>query len=140
IALHDATRPLVNLSYAVDRAIWGPAPRGFHVTSVLLHMLNVALLFALALRLTTDRYSSTTNSERTTNPESTKRDEASNVERTTFVTAVLFAVHPLMTEAVGYVSGRSEVLCAAFFLTGFLTARRWMLGGGAIWWVSAIAS
>ena len=29
IVLHDVTRPLVNLSYAVDRAIWGAGPFGF---------------------------------------------------------------------------------------------------------------
>src|SRR6186997_3403735 len=40
IAWHDITRPLVNFSYAIDRAIWGSAPFGFHVGSVLLHMLN----------------------------------------------------------------------------------------------------
>jgi len=49
--------------------------------------------------------------------------------------AFLFAAHPLMTEAVGYISGRSEVLCATFFLIAFLAARRWMLGGGVRWWI-----
>src|SRR5262245_42491315 len=48
---HDVTRPLVNLSYAVDRTLWGPAPFGFHLTSVLLHALNVVLLFCLARRV-----------------------------------------------------------------------------------------
>jgi protein O-mannosyl-transferase len=43
-------------------------------------------------------------------------------------------VHPMMTEAVGYISARSEVLCATFFLLALLSARRWMLGGGARWW------
>ena len=38
IVLHEVTRPVVNLSYAIDRAIWGPAPFGFHITNVLLHM------------------------------------------------------------------------------------------------------
>jgi hypothetical protein len=36
------------LSYAIDQAIWGPAPFGFHLTSVLLHMINVGL-FALLI-------------------------------------------------------------------------------------------
>jgi tetratricopeptide (TPR) repeat protein len=47
---------------------------------------------------------------------------------------MLFAVHPIMSEAVGYASGRSDVLCGAFFLGAFLTARRWMLGRRTIWW------
>src|SRR5438046_6854499 len=51
IFLYRITRPIVNLSYAIDRAIWGAQPFGFHATSILLHMLNVVLLFRLACRL-----------------------------------------------------------------------------------------
>src|SRR5439155_13399577 len=54
IVLHDLTRPITNISFAIDRVLWGPRPLGFHVTSVLLHMLNVALLFHLARRLAED--------------------------------------------------------------------------------------
>ncbi|MGH9385246.1 MAG: tetratricopeptide repeat protein, partial [Vicinamibacterales bacterium] len=53
-----------------------------------------------------------------------------------FTAAALFAVHPVMTQAVGYVSGRSEVLCASFFFGALLTGRRWLLTGGAVWWLS----
>jgi hypothetical protein len=100
---HDVTRPLVNFSYALDRAIWGAAPFGFHLTSVLLHALNVVLLFCLARRV-----------RLAVGP--------------AFVAAALLAVHPMMTEAVGYVSGRSEVLCATFFLVALLCADRWRHG------------
>src|SRR5215467_10675448 len=100
---HDVTRPIVNFSYAVDRALWGPAPFGFHLTSVLLHALNVVLLFALARRVRLDVIPA-------------------------FAAAALLAVHPMMTEAVGYVSGRSEVLCAAFLLIALLCANRWLYG------------
>src|SRR5207247_3042453 len=64
-----------------------------------------------------------------------------------FVAAALFGLHPMMTEAVGYISGRSEVLYGTFFLIALLTARRWMLGDGARWavvamglWVAALLS
>jgi hypothetical protein len=98
---HDVTRPVVNFSYAVDRALWGPAPFGFHLTTVLFHSLNVVLLFSLARRMRLDVLSA-------------------------FAAAALFAVHPMMTEAVGYVSGRSEVLCATFLLLALLCADRWL--------------
>src|SRR6185369_15881771 len=94
------TRPIVNFSYAVDRAAWGAGPLGFHVTNVLLHMLNVVLLFQLARRFGTDDF-------------------------TAFAAAGLFAVHPMMTEAVGYISGRSEVLCATFFMLALMAGRKW---------------
>jgi hypothetical protein len=108
IILHDVTRPVVNFSYAIDYAIWGGRPLGFHVTNVLLHMLNVILLFRLARGLTEDRLAA-------------------------FAAASLLAVHPMMTEAVGYISGRSEVLCATFVLLALLSGRRWMNGDGAKW-------
>ena len=97
------TRPIVNFSYAMDRAIWGAQPLGFHVTNVLLHMLNVVLLFQLSRRFR-------------------KGDFAA------FAAAGLFAVHPMMTEAVGYISGRSEVLCATFFMLAMMCGRRWIHG------------
>jgi hypothetical protein len=100
---HDVTRPVVNFSYAVDRAVWGQAPFGFHLANVLFHTLNVLLLFCLARRLRLDVVPA-------------------------FAAAALLAVHPMMTEAVGYVSGRSEVLCATFFMLGLLCADRWLRG------------
>jgi hypothetical protein len=100
---HDVTRPVVNFSYAVDRAFWGPATFGFHLTSVLLHALNVILLFVLARRMQLDVLPA-------------------------FAAAALFGVHPMMTEAVGYISGRSEVLCATFLLLALLCADRWLHG------------
>ena len=122
IVLHDVTRPIVNLSYAVDRAVWGTGPFGFHLTSVVLHMLNAVLFWQLVWALTRS-------------------------SRMATAAASLFAVHPMMTEAVGYVSGRSELLCAAGLLAAFLAGRRWMEGGGARWcvamigfWLAALAS
>src|SRR5678815_54020 len=51
---HDITRPVVNLSYALDTAIWGLRPLGYHVTNVLLHAINVMLVFAIARALDAD--------------------------------------------------------------------------------------
>ena len=106
----------------IDHALWGGQPLGFHVTNVLLHMLNVILLFGLARRLSEDRL-------------------------VAFAAASLFAVHPMMTEAVGYISGRSEVLCATCVLLALLSGRRWMNGEGARWamltvglWGAALAA
>jgi hypothetical protein len=131
IALYAVTRPLVNLSYAIDYAAWGKGPFGFHLTSLLLHILNVALLFVLAQRLAADRSAALRGP----------------YGLSAFAAAALFAVHPVMSEAVGYVSGRSEVLCGSFFLAALLCGRRWLRGGGSRWaaltlmsWMAALAS
>jgi hypothetical protein len=123
IVWHDVTRPIANVSFAIDRALWGSTPFGFHLTSVLLHVLNVVLLFAIARHLAAD------------GAESGPPTAAAAPAYVAFVAAALFAVHPLMTEAVGYISGRSEVLCGTFFFLAFLCGRRWMRGGGAGWWM-----
>jgi hypothetical protein len=115
IVMHDVTRPLVNFTYAVDRVTWGAAPLGFHVTNVLLHALNVGLFVLLASRAGLGRGA-------------------------TFAASALFAVHPMMTEAVGYVSGRSEVLCATFFLVAMLCADAWWREGRRAWLAGMIAA
>src|SRR2546427_9555065 len=47
----DLFRPLVNLSFAVDHVLWDLNPVGYHLTNVLLHALNVVLLFILVSRI-----------------------------------------------------------------------------------------
>ena len=129
VIVRDITRPLVNISYALDTMIWGRIPLGYHITNLVVHAINVMLVFWVALLAADDR-------RRSTNAAST--GESATV--TGFVTAAVFAVHPMMTEAVGYVTGRSEVLFTFFFLLGFLSGRRWMIGGGRRWWIACIAS
>ena len=133
--LNDVFRPVVNISYALDYARSGLAPAGFHLTSLLLHMANVVLLFVLVRVLAGDaramRYVPAA-------------DPAAAADRTNhraaFASAAVWAVHPLMTQAVGYVSGRSELLCALFMLTSFLCLHAWLFRGGAAWLAAGIAS
>jgi uncharacterized membrane protein/cytochrome c-type biogenesis protein CcmH/NrfG len=106
ILVYTPFRPLVNASYAFDRWLWDFRPFGYHLTSVALHLLVVLLLYAWVRRVIDD--------------------SGVNIDSSgpAFVAAACFAVHPLQTEAVGYVSGRSEVLCAVFFLGALLYSRR----------------
>lgn len=93
ILLH-AYRPLRTLSYAIDYYFWGLDPKGYHITNILLHGLSSLWVYAIVQRLTR------------------------NV-RISLYTAVLFAVHPIHTDAVTYMSGRRDVLFAFFFLAAF---------------------
>lgn len=146
IVLHDVTRPLVNLSYAIDRSVSGASSFGFHLTNVLLHALNVGLLFAFArgLYVAYDRpvqdWSSQDGGSRGDDgPEASGRVDANSATLMAFAAAAVFAVHPMMTEAVGYVSGRSELLCATFFLLAMLAGRRWLRGDGHLWAAATLA-
>ncbi len=89
--------PLTWLSLQLDATLWKgpdarPDPRGFHLTNVLLHAANAALLF-LALRALTGAF------------------------WRSLAVALLFAVHPLRVESVAWVTERKDVLSA---LLGFL--------------------
>ena len=44
-------RPLTSLSYWIDFKIWGLNPAGFHLTNILLHIMNCLLFFFLLIRL-----------------------------------------------------------------------------------------
>jgi cytochrome c-type biogenesis protein CcmH/NrfG len=108
-------RPVVNLSYALDRWLWGTRAFGYHLTNVILHAINTVLLYLFIGGLLEDW-------ERRRGQVEIRGGRA--IRFAAFASAAVFAAHPLLTEAVGYVSGRSEVLCAAFFLTACLLGRR----------------
>jgi hypothetical protein len=128
IVFREMTRPVVNFSYALDRAIWPVQPFGHHTTSLLLHIINVLLVFRLAWVATLDR--------RAHAPPGPSSEVTPTIAA--FVTASLFGLHPLQTESVGYISGRSELVYSLFFLLALLAARRWILGDGRRWLGTAI--
>jgi tetratricopeptide (TPR) repeat protein len=121
VLTHSPFRPVVNASYAIDRAVWGVRPFGFHLTNVLMHAVVVVLFYALLRCAVLD--ARTRREHQARPPQPLSRPEVWAV----FTGAALFGVHPLMTEAVGYVSGRSELLCGMFFLAAVLCGRAAML-------------
>lgn len=82
-------RPLQTLSYALDYSAWGLRPLGFHLSNVVIHLLNAVLVYLILLS-------------------ATRRRDLS------FTAALIFTVHPVNTEAVAYVSGRADLLAALF--------------------------
>lgn len=92
-------RPLVMLSFAADRAAWGVLPAGFHLTNLLAHAGVGWLVGALAQALGAS-------------------------PGPALAASLLFVAHPVQTEAVSYVSGRTDVLCALFALGALLVWRR----------------
>jgi Flp pilus assembly protein TadD len=84
--------PLTWLSHALDWQLFGPRAAGHHITSVLIHALNAALLFLLLLW-------------------------ATGRQKTSLAVAALFAVHPINVESVVWIAERKNVLCTLFFLT-----------------------
>ena len=83
--------PLTWISHALDCQLYGLNPAGHHLTSLVLHVLNVVILFLLLLWATGGMGRS-------------------------FLVAALFALHPLNVESVAWVAERKNVLSTLFFL------------------------
>ena len=81
--------PVTWLSHMTDVQLYGVNPRGHHATSILIHLLNTLLLFALLNRMTGETLKSA-------------------------VVAGLFGVHPLHVESVAWVAERKDVLSGFF--------------------------
>lgn len=101
-AVTAGTRPVFLASLLVDRFFWGSNPAGYHLTNVFLHAANSVLVYGLAAAL----FSAAT---------------------VPLLSGLLFALHPIGTEAVNAVSFRSDLLAAFFLFSGlwaYLGARR----------------
>ena len=100
--LGHGIRPLLNFSYTLNwTSSLGVA--GFHLTNLLIHLVNVYLVYRLSCEFVRTQ---------------ALRDHLNNVP---LLTALLFAAHPIHTEAVSYVCGRSISLMTLFYLAGMLT-------------------
>lgn len=84
-------QPITWISYIADWEVYGLDPYGYHLTNLLLHLLNVLLLFWILKGIT------------------------GSLWRSAFV-AALFAVHPLRIESVVWIAERKDVLSTFFFL------------------------
>ncbi len=98
-------RPVVSTSYNIDYAIWGLKPAGFHLTNVLINIINSLLVFRFLLLIFG------------------KKQEKRTTEKIPYIPlfgALIFAVHTVHTEAVSWVSGRTDSLSFTFFIASFI--------------------
>ena len=116
-------RPLLLVTYALNYAIGDYDTASFHLVSLLLHIANAGLVYLLALRLL-------------------------GCQRTALLCGALFAVHPVLSEPVNYISSRSSLLCTFFYLLAFaqfqasMTRRsgRWQQGLTLVLFAAALCS
>jgi len=106
-------RPLTTLSLAMQRALHGPEAAWFHAGNVLLHFGVSLAVLALGRVLWPGR------------------------PLAALLGALVFATHPLHSDAVSSIANRSEVLAAGFSILAFLAFRRWLLGGRWPWLAAA---
>lgn len=103
-------RPVGSASYVLDYALWGPNPRGFHLTNVIAHV--AAALVVLGLLAKVQALPRGAPGGRWIGP--------------AVLAALLFAVHPIASSAVVPVTAREAVFCLLF---GALALRLHLRGG-----------
>jgi protein O-mannosyl-transferase len=96
-------RPFLMLTYWLNASISGDSPLGYHLLNLVIHAVNTGLVFVVLSRLLAlPGYLS-----------------AREAGVGSLLGAAIFFVHPLQTESVAYIAGRSESLAALFVLLGY---------------------
>jgi Tfp pilus assembly protein PilF len=93
-------RPVITLSYMLNYSLFGLNPVGYHATNLFFHTLNSIIIYLLAFSLSSSLICS-------------------------LLTSLLFAVHPIHTESVSWISGRTDVIAGFFFFLSLLLYCRW---------------
>lgn len=121
----ETRRPIVNLTLAINHAISGLDPWGFHALNVMIHLAAALTLFGLVRRTlrrppVADRF----------------RNAA---DWLAFGVALLWTVHPLQTQSVSYLTQRSESLMGLFYLlTVYCVIRGAASARGGVWYAGAV--
>ena len=101
-------RPLTLTTYAIQYSIHGDQSAPYHILNILLHALTCFVLMKYIGLLFKDM-------------------------RLTILSGLLFAIHPIHTEAVSGIVGRAEILTALFILCAGISYHHWRLKGGLKW-------
>ena len=97
-----AGRPVANVSFALNYALGGPNLIGYRVVNISIHVACALLLFGIVRRtLEVSRHA---------------RDLSNRSTYIAFAVALLWLVHPLNTDAVAYLTQRTESLMGMFYL------------------------
>lgn len=105
----DGRRPTVILTYLLDRAVWRQKPFGYHLTNLALHVACVLFFFGFLRREVPDQFQ----------------------PFLPFTAALLFALHPVNSEAVQSPAFREDLLACLFSLAFLGVA---LQPGRVVWW------
>lgn len=98
--LTNLYRPLAVFSFMAEYQLWGLSSFGYHLTNLLLHLVNGLLVFLMVNKIVGQFW-------------------------TSYLTGFFFLIHPIQTEVVNYVSHRPELLMTFFLLLSFIAFIRY---------------
>lgn len=99
ISKEGSYRPIITLSYFWDQYWGNGSPFQYHLSNLLLHLVNTALVLTLFLKLT-------------------------NNQALSMASTVLYSIHPVLTEAVNGIGFRDDLLAAMFIYIAILAYMR----------------
>ena len=117
----DFNRPVHLASLMLDAAVWGRHPFGYHLTSVLLHAVNAVLLWLVIGALLRQRERTASAFSPPAHAGGVRGPSAAGIAAVE--AALVFAVHPVVVEAVCEPTFREDVLVATFTLAAILVAQ-----------------
>ncbi len=98
-------RPLTMGSFVLNYAMNGASPMGYHLVNIMIHILNTLLVYGVSLVIM-------------------RAFEIKRNRHAALAVALLFAVHPINTQSVNYVFGRTSLLVGCFSLACVLLYAR----------------
>ncbi len=114
-------QPLSWITLGLDYLIWGDNPFGYHLTSLILHVINAVIFYFLCRLILTIAF------------KSPRQETSWALDVSAAVAAIVFALHPLRVESVVWATERRDVLSGAFFLAAiYCYLRANSLAGPAI--------
>jgi hypothetical protein len=118
-------RPVAALSFVLNYIAGGEDVRGYHVWNVAVHLITALLLFGVVRRaLEQPRF---------------RARLGSSARSTAFCVALLWAVHPLNTEPVDYITQRTEIMMGLFYVATIYASVRAVEESGRKWSAVAVA-
>jgi len=116
------SRPITNWTFALNYALGGLNPFGYHVFNVLMHACSSLLVFGIV--------------RRTLLSKSLKERWGNHALLLSLAIALLWAVHPLQTNAINYITQRLESLAGFFYLATLYCLIRGSESKNATRWLS----
>ncbi len=112
-------RPFVELSYYLDNLFWGLEPRVMHLENILLHLLNAILIYLVASRVNQIKM---------------------GTKRVPLLSALLFSLHPINTEAICWIAGRTDPIAGLFILLSLYLLLKFIQSGSLLSLTSAFTA
>ena len=100
-SIYYSYSPLTFLFYSLEWQLFGMSSSWFHFMSILLHLVNIYLLYRFALLLM-------------------------NNQSISIISSMLFALHPIHVDAVGWISAQSYLLATMFYLLSLIYYIRYL--------------